>query len=99
VLKCPYSYRNELLIHGLKKNKSYIIYYDEDGFIRLNKNHEYYAQIQGQLCILQRQICYLVIWTLKDLVIVEVPKHEQWIENIDKIKHFILRNLSLIYYY
>lgn len=67
-VKCPYSYRNDLLIHGLKNNKSYIIYYDEDGFIKINTNHEYYAQIQGQLCILPRQICYLVIWTLKILL-------------------------------
>lgn len=90
-VKCPYSYRNSLLIDVLKNNKSYIIYYDEGGLVRINKNHEYYSQMQGQLCILKRQICYLVIWTIKDLVIVEIPKDEQWVENIDKIKHFYFK--------
>lgn len=87
-IKCPYSYRNDLLINRLKNNKSYIIYYDEDNLIRINENHEYYAQIQGQLCILNREICYLIIWTIKDLVIIEVSKDQRWVENINKIKYF-----------
>lgn len=87
-IKCPYSYRNDLLINRLKNNKSYIIYYDEDNLIRINENHEYYSQIQGKLCILNREICYLIIWTIKDLVIIEVSKDQQWVENINKIKYF-----------
>lgn len=31
----------------------------------LKKNHSYYFQIQGQLHITQRNLCYFVVWTPK----------------------------------
>lgn len=56
--------------------------------ICINYEHDYYAQIQGQLHILNRSICYLTIWTIKDLVIVEIHKDPGWIENISKLVSF-----------
>jgi len=75
-------------VTGLKNDYSYIIFYDECGNIGINFQHDYYAQIQGQLHILNRTVCYLVIWTLKDLVIVEIQKDLAWSENINKIIKF-----------
>ncbi|KAF0705489.1 SWIM-type domain-containing protein, partial [Aphis craccivora] len=87
-VKCPYKFRNDFIATGLKNDYSYIIFYDECGYIGINFQHDYYAQIQGQLHILNRTVCYLVIWTLKDLVIVEIQKDLAWNENINKIIKF-----------
>lgn len=87
-VKCPYKYLNELIKTGLKNDNSYIIHYDEDGNVSINYEHNYYAQIQGQLYILNRKICYLVIWTVKDIVIVEIHKDSDWSENINRTIHF-----------
>lgn len=72
-VKFPYKYRNELIKTGLKNDSSYIIHYDQDE-IGINYEHDYYAQIQGQLHILNKQNCYLVIWTIKDLVTVNIHR-------------------------
>ncbi|KAJ8916465.1 hypothetical protein NQ315_014682 [Exocentrus adspersus] len=35
----------------------------QDGNLHLRHNHNYYYQIQGQLGITQRQLCYFVVYT------------------------------------
>jgi len=87
-VKCPYKYRNELIKTGLQNDSSYIIFYDINGRICINYEHDYYAQIQGQLHILNRSICYLTIWTIKDLVVLEIHKDPGWTENINKLVSF-----------
>lgn len=87
-VKCPYKYRNELIRTSLQNDSSYIIFYDINGMICINYEHDYYAQIQGQLHIFNRSICYLTIWTIKDLVIVEIYKDPDWAENINKLVTF-----------
>jgi len=87
-VKCPYKYRNELIKTGLQNDSSYIIFYDINGRICINYENDYYAQIQGQLHILNRSICYLTIWTIKDLVVLEIHKDPGWTENINKLVSF-----------
>jgi len=87
-VKCLYKYRNERIKTVLQNDSSYIIFYDINSIICINYEHDYYAQIQGQLHILNRSICYLTIWTIKDLVIVKIHKDPGWTENINKLVTF-----------
>ncbi|KAK9727488.1 YqaJ-like viral recombinase domain [Popillia japonica] len=87
--KCPYKFRDISLLEYLKTERSYIIY-EEQGQHMINKNHDYYHQIQGQLHITKRTQCYLVLWTPIDKIICIVPKDEEWVVNIDILKNFFL---------
>ena len=86
-VKCPYSFRNERLLDKLKNNKTYIISIKNEDII-VNKNHEYYAQIQGILHITNRQKCYLVIWTPQDTFVVVIEKEEAWNSSLIKLEQF-----------
>jgi len=88
-VKCPYKYRNEKQL--VLRDPSYIIYYndnDEDAVV--NINHNYYHQIQGELYISQKKVCYLIIWTPNDVKYFTIEKQEEWGKNIDDIKCFYL---------
>lgn len=52
---------------------SYIIYIQNDT-VYINKKQFYWHQIQGQLYLTNRKLCYLVIWTPNQTMITEVEK-------------------------
>ena len=56
-IKCPHKYRNGL--EGWQDDKNFPL--DKSGQIK--KDHRYYAQVQGQLLILDMNFCDFFIWT------------------------------------
>jgi hypothetical protein len=58
--------------------------------IYINKNHFYWDQIQGQLYLTRRMLCYLVIWTPNQTIITEIEKDPAWFENIEKLENFFI---------
>lgn len=70
------------------KPHKYIIYYNENGEICINQEHNHYHQIQGNLEMLKRAQCYLCIWTLKEVTTVVVPYDPLWKENIPILEQF-----------
>ncbi|KAK3931750.1 Alkaline nuclease [Frankliniella fusca] len=72
-IKCPYSLRKtKYLKKSLsripdRKSEEYIVHWSEkhQEYI-ISEAHDYYNQIQGQLHITQRELCYLVIWAPSD---------------------------------
>lgn len=88
-VKCPYQYRDSSMMENIKHSKNYILVADSEGNVTINKNHAYYWQIQGQLYITKRNVCHLVVWTPKELFIVEVEK-EDFQENILILQQFYL---------
>lgn len=92
-VKCPFTYKNDILAEKLKcEPNKYIVYYDENGKICINQNHNYFHQIQGNLEILKRAKCYLCIWTLKEVTTVIVPYDPSWKENISILESFYFNN-------
>lgn len=91
-IKCPYSYRNEILSEKLKNDKKYIIYYNDNNEIVINTNHNYYHQIQGNLHISKRSKCYLCIWTLKEITAVEIQYEASWAENLSLLEDFYMEH-------
>ncbi|XP_031355360.1 uncharacterized protein LOC116179686 [Photinus pyralis] len=94
-VKCPYKFRDKDLLEELKKDKKYIIYLTDNHDILVNVDHDYYAQIQGTLALTKRNLCYLVIWTPKQLIIKEIHKEESWEENFETLKDFYLQHYVL----
>lgn len=54
----------------------------------LPKDHDYYHQIQGQLFLSNRTLCYLVVQIEKDNVILKIKKDIEWEHNIKCILDF-----------
>nr|CAH7766325.1 unnamed protein product [Callosobruchus chinensis] len=88
-VKCPYKYRDVSLLDSIKSSKDYIIVSDEEGNITINREHEYFLQIQGQLALTKRKNAHLVIWTPKEVIIVNIPA-EDFDEQIKVLRSFYL---------
>ena len=90
--KCPFKERN-LTIEEASQSASFCLEKDAGGFYRLKKNHIYWDQVQGQLHLSGRQLCYFFVWTTKDMVFVMIPKDESWAENLNRLKDFYVKNI------
>lgn len=80
-VKCPYKYREDDLNDeaGVLRNASdYIVWYDDAGRMRLNRDHGYYDQIQGEVFVTGAAYAILLLWTEKSLVTVKVDRDEVW---------------------
>jgi hypothetical protein len=75
-VKCPFKFREKTISEELKTDHSYIVYLNSDDELQLNKKHEYYHQIQGNLPITGRKICYLFIWTPRENLMMVVEKDD-----------------------
>lgn len=74
----------------LEKDHSYIVYLAE-GDLMVNKSHEYYQQIQGNLAITKRDLCHLFIWTPRENILIDISKDVNWIsENLNKLQTFYI---------
>ncbi len=61
-VKCPYKGRETEIRPG--KFFPFLLY--ENGNLMLKKTHRYYDQVQGQLHLSGRKVCYFVVYTFKD---------------------------------
>lgn len=60
-IKCPYSARNTTIKEAVESRLIVYLKSSGDGF-ELNKNHNYFYQVQGQLNIWEKTTCYFVVW-------------------------------------
>lgn len=88
-IKCPYSFRLLNITDVMAKMKDYILTIRNNA-VYINPNHNYYAQIQGQLHITGRSVCYLVIWTTVDWLYIKISKNPKWMNNISKLRDFYM---------
>jgi len=89
-VKCPWKFRNKVLSTEIENDHSYIIYKEND-HILVNKQHPYWDQIQGQLYLTNRKLCYLVIWTPMQSIITEVQKDDEWESNLGILESFFIQ--------
>ncbi|XP_062844682.1 interferon-induced very large GTPase 1-like [Trichomycterus rosablanca] len=85
-VKCPYSVW-DMTIEEAAKNKDFYLQ-KEGGIWQLQQTHTYWHQVQGQLHVTQRDICYFVVWTTKDFKIVKIPRDEAWQPNLQLLEQF-----------
>lgn len=68
-VKCPYTSK-----HEKRTEESVSFLSSANDSLELEKSHDYYYQIQGQLFCTERTICIRVVYTFKDLNIIDVPR-------------------------
>jgi hypothetical protein len=65
-IKCPYLARDLEISDACSKLKNFMLK-EESGIVSLDKNHDYFVQIQGQLLVTGAPWCELVVYTTKDM--------------------------------
>ena len=66
-IKCPFSARNKSVAEACSLS-SFFCKKEENGTIKLKRNHNYYYQIQGQLAVLNLPWCDFIVWTKEERV-------------------------------
>lgn len=85
-VKCPYTACN---MNISPENVPYLYLCEETGLFKLNKSHDYYYQVQGQMMCTGRQSAYFCVYTLCDLQIIVIERDNDFIENmLEKLKKF-----------
>jgi len=76
-IKCPFSCKDqtvsELTVPYLNR---------VDGSLCLDHSHPYYYQVQGQLLCSGSHLCHFVVFTLKDVLVLEVKKDIAFTQNM-----------------
>ncbi|XP_033097192.1 uncharacterized protein LOC117101339 [Anneissia japonica] len=76
-IKCPYSARNMSISQACADITGFYLKHSENG-IALDRRHNYYAQVQGQLMITGCNFCEFVVYTQKDLYIERITPDIQF---------------------
>lgn len=85
-VKCPYQARNKTIEEAMSDVKCTRVrsMFDKDDRTKMNKNNVYYYQVQGQLHITKRDLCYFAVYTGTDLKYVEVERDDNfWAEKME----------------
>ena len=77
-VKCPYNGRDEKIKPSPFFN---FLEFDDCNNIVLKKTSKYYDQVQGQLYICKREICYFVVYTFSDMFVQRIEIDRQYCEN------------------
>jgi hypothetical protein len=73
-IKCPFSKKDMTLDHAIDTTDFYLKRSGDS--IILDKNHEYYYQIQGQMMVLDLDWVDFVVRTEKDVKIVRIDRNQ-----------------------
>lgn len=96
-VKCPYTAREKTPMEYLRgcKVKFLVPHTEEDQIVKVNKNHDYYYQIQGQLHIAKRSFCIFAVFSPKGIVIERILKdHQFWETKMEeRLKKFYINCL------
>jgi len=90
--KCPYTQRNSTISEAIESGNFYLSK-QADGTVMLNKDHVYWHQVQGQMFLTGRMVCYFMVWTSKDFVALTIKRDESWSDNIELMKEFYCTKL------
>lgn len=85
-VKCPYTSKHEKIT---KESVSFLK--NANDSLELDKSHDYYYQIQRQIFCTERTNCILVVYTFKDLKIINVPRDQEFIcTMLEKLESFLI---------
>lgn len=92
-VKCPYTERNMTMEEAVNISPNFCLKKTESGQYALKEEHVYWHQVQGEIHFAQRKLCYFVVWTSKDVVVLKIAKDEGWSGNISKLTQFYFEHL------
>ena len=90
-VKCPYTQRNESIEESLKQ-KGFCLEVTDNG-ITLKNTHAYWHQVQGQLYLAKREICFFVVWTIKWTKICQIHRDPSWEVNLGRLREFYFTSI------
>lgn len=80
-IKCPFSARNMTIEEAVNSNEIKDFCLEKTGNENtLKKNHQYYAQVQGQLMITGSDYCDFIVFTQKDLSVQRIYPDIEFME-------------------
>ena len=93
-VNCPYSSRDKSItpvtVPYLK--------FDENSKVVLSDTHDYMYQVQGNMFITGTTMCHLVVFTLVDLVLVDVPYNWEFVtEMLAKLDSFFSKHYRKVF--
>lgn len=74
-IKCPHTQRDSKI-----SSASYLFPFleNKNGKLKLKSNHDFFYQVQGQLKICRKKVCYFVVFTLVDIHIEKIAADEEF---------------------
>lgn len=93
-IKCPYSARLLTIREAAIQKKDFYLKIDsQTKELYLKQNHIYYYQIQGELAITGRKLCYFVVWTPLDVHIEEIKFNQSlWADEMLPVLDYFFKN-------
>ena len=91
-VKCPFTQRDCTIEEAVSSDKFYIKK-NSEGHYELDKGHVYWHQVQGQLHLAEREICYFVVWTTKETLVLQIKKDPAWVDNLRLLKDFYTKHI------
>ncbi|KAF7199465.1 transcript variant X1 [Nothobranchius furzeri] len=87
-IKCPHSEQDEPSLRLCAGRRGFCLIGEGD-HVTLDRNQDYYFQVQAQLHIVKAEYCDFVVWNHKDLFVERIlPDVEFWEDVIPKVECF-----------
>ena len=90
-IKCPYSIMDATPEEAIN-NKTIRWATLQNNKLKLNKNHKYFYQVQGQLHISRKEYCLFTIWSPKGIIFEKIERDDDFFET------FMRKKLENFYY-
>lgn len=85
-IKCPYNAKEKNIS---PETVPYLYLCEKEGCFKLNKEHNYYYQVQGQLLCTGRQKAYFCVYTITDFKMIVIKKDDHFIRTmVQKLTNF-----------
>ena len=81
-----------MLDEATKNSKDFFLLQENGNFL-LDRDHIYWHQVQGQMHITGRDICYFVTWTTREVATLVIERDPNWEVNLDLLVDFCKMHL------
>jgi len=88
-VKCPYSAKNSAIT---PETVPYLYLDDQTGLLAVDKKHNYYYQIQGQLFVTNKTVCIFVVYSFQDMLVIKVNRDDEFIASMIEQLDFFFHN-------
>ena len=98
-IKCPYSINGQVTVSMspteiADKHPAFFMKRGDDDLLHLPPDHAYYAQVQGEMAVLDIEWCNFVVFS-NDTVVVDriVADYDYWMDLLEKLEQFYLQHV------
>jgi len=98
-IKCPYSINGQVTVSMspmeiADKHTDFFMKMGDDGLLHLPPDHAYYAQVQGEMAVLDVEWCDFVVFSNNTVVVDRiVADYDYWVDLQEKLEQFYLQHV------